>query len=174
MSTDKEYFHNKGAQDAAKEEYHKPHTESWNILTGAVTGPFYDKEQQKEENAAYDAGHSNTTEQNGSDSSICFLTTACVEYAGLLDDCHELQVLRHFRDGYVSQLPESKSILAEYYQRAPTIVRGIKASHECDDVLNALLRTIREIVSLIEAGYNNRAFDAYAAIFKKLNSQYGK
>ena len=34
----------------------------------------------------------------GNDSGGCFLTSACTEARGLPDDCHELTVLRSFRD----------------------------------------------------------------------------
>ena len=42
----------------------------------------------------------------GNDSGGCFLTSACTEARGLPDDCHELTVLRAFRDGYLRSQPE--------------------------------------------------------------------
>lgn len=46
---------------------------------------------------------------------ICFLTKACVEYAGLPDDCPELQTIRKFRDEYIHSLPDGGSLVEDYY-----------------------------------------------------------
>ncbi len=43
-----------------------------------------------------------------------FLTTACLQAAGLPDNCKELQTLRRFRDEYVSRLPNGSAILSHY------------------------------------------------------------
>ena len=45
----------------------------------------------------------------GNDSGGCFLTSACTEARGLPDDCHELTVLRSFRDGYLRSQPEGEA-----------------------------------------------------------------
>ena len=50
----------------------------------------------------------------GNDSGGCFLTSACTEARGLPDDCHELTVLRSFRDGYLRSQPEGEAEIAEY------------------------------------------------------------
>ena len=50
----------------------------------------------------------------GNDSGGCFLTSACTEARGLPDDCHELTVLRAFRDGYLRSQPEGEAEIAEY------------------------------------------------------------
>ena len=61
-------------------------------------------------------------------SSGCFLTTACVEYKGLADDCEELTKLRAFRDNYLKTTEEGKAVVEEYYRIAPQIVEKINAS----------------------------------------------
>ena len=50
-----------------------------------------------------------------SSSGPCFLTSACVEAKGLADDCHELSVLRNFRENYLRTVPEGRREIAEYY-----------------------------------------------------------
>jgi len=47
----------------------------------------------------------------------CIITTARIEAAGLSDDCLELQTFRSFRDNIVTELPNRKEIIEEYYKR---------------------------------------------------------
>jgi hypothetical protein len=161
-------YHNDGEKDASEGKYEPPH----DILDDLITFSPEKREKMHEENDSYNDGWNNTHDQKSS-SGGCFLTTACVEHAGLADDCHELQVLRHFRDDYVATLPDGEAILAEYYKSAPTIVRRIQLSQQRDDVLRRLFGTVKEAVTLIEAGCHKQAFDSYVVTFKKLNEQYG-
>ena len=46
----------------------------------------------------------------------CFLTTACVQYAGLEDDCEELTIMRNFRDDYLLRQDSGKQLVEEYYR----------------------------------------------------------
>ena len=62
--------------------------------------------------------------------SSCFLTTACVHYAGLPDDCEELTGMRNFRDAYLLSLPNGQAMYDEYYRLAPAIVEAIERSDE--------------------------------------------
>jgi hypothetical protein len=55
----------------------------------------------------------------------CFLTTACVKYYGLPDDCKELTILRQFRDHYMKEFKEGRQAIQEYYHLAPKIVEEI-------------------------------------------------
>ncbi|OGQ51380.1 MAG: hypothetical protein A3J24_12010 [Deltaproteobacteria bacterium RIFCSPLOWO2_02_FULL_53_8] len=163
----KQHYHNEGQRDGASNEYNQPH-DSPIIRDLLISKKKFDEEAEDRE--AYKEGWDNGYKSTHSG---CFITTACVEYAGFSDDCHELQVLRQFRDNYVSSLPNGKAVLSEYYQSAPSIVRNIQSSPQRDDILGALLRTIRITVVLIEAGCHKQAFDSYAALFKKLKAQYG-
>ena len=69
----------------------------------------------------------------------CFLTTACVQFGGLSDNCHELMVLRGFRDRYVSHLPGGASLMSEYYATAPTIVQAIDRAPNRSELLSDML-----------------------------------
>lgn len=162
-------YHNIGQEDASEGKYNPPHDPLDDLLTWSNSG----MKKMNEENSSYNEGWRHTKDQKDSSSGGCFLTTACVEHARLADDCHELQVLRRFRDDYVAALPDGKDILTEYYQSAPTIVRRIQSSQQRDNVLETLFGTIREAVALIEAGRHKEAFDSYVTTFKKLKTQFG-
>jgi len=162
----KNYWHNRGQSGKHERPYAGPPVvqEVAELIFGTPKGI-------RKARKSFDKGSGNRQRQKKSKD--CFLTTACVEHAGLADDCHELQVLRRFRDDYVAALPDGKTILSEYYLSAPTIVRRIQSSRQRGEVLGALFGTIREAVVLIESGHHKQAFDTYATTFRNLKTQYG-
>ena len=87
-----------------------------------------------------------------SNSGLCFLTTACVEYAGLPDNCWELQMFRRLRDEYIVNLPDGNEFLAEYYATAPAIVVAIRSQPDHQSVFDALLHRARLVARKIEEG----------------------
>lgn len=106
------------------------------------------------------------------ESSDCLLTTACVEYAGLPDNCEELEVMRWFRDTYVRSLPSGKQLLAEYYAIAPQIVQRIKSQPNATEVLERLLRKIRTVVRLIRSQEISEALRISLTEFDQLKKEY--
>ncbi len=109
----------------------------------------------------------------GNDVSGCFLTSACVEAMGLPDDCHELTVLRSFRDGYLAAQPEGKSEICEYYHIAPQIVQSIRNSNRTKEVFDAIYKDlVKPCVNLIEEGKYSQAHRLYRSAVMKLKNQY--
>ena len=80
----------------------------------------------------------------------CFITTACVEAAGLPDNCTELETMRYFRDGYLAKCDEGKRMIEEYYEIAPRIVEKIKREENSDEVFSDIFTEIRKTVVLIK------------------------
>lgn len=80
----------------------------------------------------------------------CYLTTACIKHMQdkFDDNCHELTILRWFRDNFVS-----KDDIEHYYKIAPNIVKNIEKSSERDKIYNDI--------------YNNVILTCLAAIEKK-------
>lgn len=102
----------------------------------------------------------------------CFLTTACVEYAGLQDDCRYLQTMRKFRDDYIKVIPGGDELLNEYQKLAPKIVEHINNSQESNEVLDDLLASINKTVELIELGNNEEALNLCLRKFQSLKVKY--
>jgi hypothetical protein len=102
----------------------------------------------------------------------CFLATACVEYAGLPDDCEELRIMRRFRDEYVSRLPEGPALIQNYYQAAPGIVRRIQADGQRDLIFGYMLTRLREVTALIQAGRQAEAHELYMREYRTLQARY--
>lgn len=156
--------HNQGQTDASNGECHRPYTTIQQIF--AVDTPNSDIDAV---NNAYDEGQANHESQTKSG---CFLTTACVNYAGLADDCHELTVLRKFRDDYVARRANGTDYLAEYYQVAPKIVCQIDRDPERDAVLASIFSQVTEAVRLIESGDFEGTFQCYRKMFEGLEQRY--
>lgn len=102
----------------------------------------------------------------------CYLTTACVEYAGLPDDCYELQLLRKFRDHVVMRMPNGPAMVLEYYAHAPEIVHAIKKSKAANSELAQILCEVRDIASTIESGSVRIAIWKYRAMYNRLCTKY--
>lgn len=109
----------------------------------------------------------------GQDSSGCFLTSACVEAKGFPDDCHELTVLRRFREGYLSSLPEGRDEIAEYYFVAPQIVAEIKKRADSIAVFDSIYeKLVKPCVEMIDHGENENAHALYRATVQQLRLEY--
>ena len=109
----------------------------------------------------------------GVDSSGCFLTSACVEAKGLPDDCHELTVLRRFRESYLRSLPEGREEIAEYYFVAPQIVSAIKNRADYLDIFHSIYaKLVKPCVDMIERGDNEKAHILYRDTVQRLQQDY--
>ncbi len=151
-------IHNQGQTDASKGEHNRPH----DLVESAFASFFASREQMErneEENAAYEAGHQHTESQK----SGCFLTTACVQAAGLPDDCHELTALRNFRDTFIRGLDGGDEMIRRYYDLSPRIVEKLSPSE-----LKSIYATVQLAVAQIGRGEFSKAFSTYAAMFDQL------
>jgi len=99
----------------------------------------------------------------------CFLTTACVEFAGMSDDCETLTMMRKLRDEYVANLPDGKSLIAEYYEIAPKMVNSIdKLSSEAKNaVYTNMLLALNEISHDVKAGDFSNAKNRYMRMYEQ-------
>jgi hypothetical protein len=102
----------------------------------------------------------------------CFLTEACVGYAGLPDNCVELTTLRQFRDSYVAHLQEGPRVLLEYRRVGPMILAGIKRSPGSSRVLKMILGIVRLAMLDIQNGQYQVAYMRYSEMVEKLKKKY--
>lgn len=109
----------------------------------------------------------------GQDSSGCFLTSACVEAEGLPDNCHELSVLRLFREEYLRKIPGGPDEIAEYYFVAPQIVEAIKLRKDSLAIFKSIYtEVIKPCVEMIERGENDKAHKLYRASVEQLQLSF--
>lgn len=116
---------------------------------------YYNKDYYPDESACSHYG------RKSSGSSGCFLTTACCEYQGLPDNCHELTVMRDFRDNYLYKQPYGEEIIRTYYQDAPKIVKYLNEQKNRDAIYHSIYVKIRSIVAAIEKQENDKATIMY-------------
>lgn len=103
----------------------------------------------------------------------CFITTACVEYKGLADDCAELQTLRKYRDVLVQEDEDFREKVLEYYRKAPLIIQEIEKSSEREMVYDSLYKNmVQPCVSLLEKGKVDEAKLLYLNYYGCLAEKY--
>ena len=103
----------------------------------------------------------------------CFITTACVQYHGLRDDCNELTLLRAYRDNHLASTPSGLELIDEYYDRAPLLVQQLNQRVDRKSLYDELFERIRTACYLIESGQPDRATHEYKDAVVWLHSVVG-
>jgi hypothetical protein len=155
--------HNEGQEDGAKGEYK-------NDYTPGIGAEFFSSDDElaarREEAEDYDKGFENGYEQTHG--SGCFLTTACVEAAGLPDSCEELVTLRWFRDVHLLKSSDGCRLVSEYYRVAPQILSAINGRDDRDKILADILANTRQTVRLIQSNNHAEAIEQYRMMVTQL------
>jgi len=102
--------------------------------------------------------------------SRCFLTTACVNFQGLPDNCLELETLRGYRDNLLTKTPEGKRDLVEYDNIAPRIVRAVSMNHDKNKIWRFVFSQIQDSVRSIQRGDYDKAYACYKSMVDKLKN----
>ncbi len=111
--------------------------------------------------------------KGNTDSSGCYLTTACVDSQGLADDCHELETLRHFRDTYMRADEQRASEVCRYYHTAPRIVEAINTRDDAGEIYAGMYRDlVQPCVNMIENGDLEGAYELYRDTAVALEEEY--
>ncbi len=114
-----------------------------------------------------DSGSGGSGGGGSDDDGGCFLTTSACEHRGLSDDCHELTVLRGFRDTWMHATPDLQEQVKEYYRVAPAVVQAIEALPDRTIILESMFTEyIRPSVEAIERGENDMAYDIYVKMLR--------
>ena len=103
----------------------------------------------------------------------CFLTTACVQHAGLRDDCDELMLMRVLRDRYLDKFDEGRRVIDRYYEIAPPIVDTIRRAPDAHRILGWILREVRATAHCVARGDMETAMVRYAAMVLRLEQRLG-
>ncbi len=112
--------------------------------------------------------------RNREEESNCFITTACVKYYGLKDDCYELQTLRHFRDTYLLKSDQGKQMVNKYYEVAPAIVKSLEADNEKKIIFADIFLQIKSACSAIEHQDFEKATNIYKSTVANLYHKFNK
>ena len=117
------------------------------------------RQQQNQSNAPKDEG--------------CFITTAVCGSFGKDDDCYELTTFRKFRDGWLMNQPDGKSLIAEYYSIAPHIVDKINRLTDAAQIYKDLWqRYLEPCLNFIRSGDNVACKNKYVEMVRELKGKY--
>lgn len=144
---------------------------------------FYDKDPSEPNHSAvhvnvdnnsksYNASsHNSDKSEKDSHSGSCYLTSACMKHfqEEFDDNCHELTILRWFRDKFVS-----KEDIDLYYEVVPTIVKNIETLEDNERIYNYIYENIvKTCVEAIEKGDFDFAYSRYKNSVLALDDQFG-
>jgi hypothetical protein len=102
------------------------------------------------------------------DDDSCFITTACVKYYGLDDDCYQLSTLRNFRDSYLKTTPEGTSLIKQYYFVAPRLVSLLNDHPNKNVLFSQIFEEINLACELIQQSKREEAKDLYINTVRNL------
>ena len=106
-------------------------------------------------------------------SKLCYITTAVCEHMQKEDDCYEMQVMRRFRDEYLMQTDEGRSIIKDYYEIAPGIVMILNMQKDAAAIYKQLYcKYLLPCVQLIEQGKKAQCQALYMQMVQNLKMQY--
>lgn len=114
----------------------------------------------------HDKGHSDPDSGSGD----CFLTSACMKAMmdKFEDNCHELTVLRWFRDNYVN-----KEDIEHYYLVAPRIVSKIDSHKDATSIYQRIYDSVVSVcVCAIEDSDYEKAYTTYRNAVNKLEERF--
>lgn len=103
----------------------------------------------------------------------CFITTAVCDSFGKPDDCYELTTFRRFRDEWLINQPDGKSLIAEYYEIAPKIVNKINQLTNSTEIYELIWKNyLKPCLSFIEENKFSDCKSQYIKMVKILRKKY--
>lgn len=104
--------------------------------------------------------------------SLCFITTAVCNNFGKADDCYELTTFRNFRDNWLINQSDGKSLINEYYEIAPKIVNKINQLTNSNEIYQSIWTNyLKPCLSFIENGDNQNCKNLYVDMVKNLREK---
>lgn len=103
----------------------------------------------------------------------CFISSAVFESIGYDDNCQELRLLRNFRDNILLNTQEGKSLVEEYYQVAPSIVKNINLHKNADKIYEKIYHEYLSVcIEAIQAKEYSKSTDVYKSLVVALKEKY--
>lgn len=104
---------------------------------------------------------------------FCYITTAVCRSIDKPDDCYELNTLRAYRDGYLSETEEGRRIVEEYYNIAPTIVKRIDRQEDAHNIYRGIWEEyLSRCIRLIEEDEKDKCKELYISMVRSLEKEY--
>lgn len=111
--------------------------------------------------------------KGGFKTSICYITTAVCKSLNKGDDCEELNILRNYRDTILCNEEDGESLIKDYYNIAPTIVKRIDKSDNASAIYSDLYNNyISKCIDYINAGNFALCKNTYIDMVLNLKTDY--
>lgn len=111
--------------------------------------------------------------QAGFRSKLCYVTTAVCRSLNKPEDCYELNLLKNYRDSYLTHTDNGEALVMEYYNIAPTIVKRIdKSDNPGEKYRNIWEEYLKPCIAFIENGENEECSRTYIRMVEELRRQY--
>jgi hypothetical protein len=101
----------------------------------------------------------------------CYLTTATVQYKGLLDDGPELTAMRTLREHYRGDVYYD-DLIAEYYQNAGLIIQGIENSLDSSVDYEFIYQSVLKVKNYVDQSMWEEAKNEYIDTYFILKAKY--
>ncbi len=103
----------------------------------------------------------------------CYITTAVCESLGKPDECYELNLLRDYRDDYLSSQENGEELIRRYYDIAPTIVKRINRRPDSHDIYFGIWeKYLKPCIRYIEDGDNKECMKLYTEMVYDLQNKF--
>ncbi len=102
----------------------------------------------------------------------CFLSTACIQYKKLPDDCRQLELLRKFRDEHMKASAKGNHLVQEYYKLGPLLVKAIESDKNKKNTYRYIYSCILSACNKIVLQENTKAQMVYVKMVRHLISKY--
>ena len=101
----------------------------------------------------------------------CYLTTATVQYKGLLDDGPELTAMRQLREYYRGDVYYD-NLIVEYYQNAGAIIQGIDNSVDPSVDYEFIYQSVLKVKNYVDQSMWEEAKEEYITTYFVLKNKY--
>ena len=101
----------------------------------------------------------------------CYLTTATVQYKGLLDDGPELTAMRQLREHYMGDEYYENGLI-EYYANSEAIINGINASEDPSIDYEFIYQNVLKVKNYVDQSMWKEAIDEYIDTYFILKNKY--
>jgi len=101
----------------------------------------------------------------------CYLTTATVQFKGLLDDGPELTAMRALREHYRGDVYYD-NLIVEYYQNAVAIIQGIDSSVDPSVDYEFIYQSVLKVKDYVDQSMWEEAKEEYITTYFVLKNKY--
>lgn len=111
--------------------------------------------------------------KGGFKTKLCYITTAVCTTLNKDIDCYEINLLKEYRDQYLLFQDQGETLVHDYYDIAPTIIKRINKSEDAQTVYQTIYDTYLEpCITCIEQDKKEECRTIYTSMVQNLYHEY--